>query len=239
MTGLLGMIQRPAPGGNAQSHYSLDFAPASSQYVNVGSVSGMPSTAGPLTVFAWVYLRSWNVGSNSALIELKPASGSSFTFQLMTLDNSTFYLATDSQAWNMSTVAGNTPTLNAWHHVALTRDVGGLITYYLDGVSKVTLTPSYTGVAVTQVNIGARQYGATGYMDTLIDFAGVVATDLTGGQIASLAAGTLDPLTLSPAAFWSMEEGTGTTTADASGNGNGGTLVNGVTWNSSVPTQLQ
>ncbi len=65
-----------------------------------------------------------------------------------------------------------------------------------------------------------------------------MASALSPTQVAELAAGTLDPSTLTTAVLWELEEGTGTTTADGSGNSNTGTFDGGVSWSSNVPAAI-
>jgi hypothetical protein len=133
-------------------------------------------------------------------------------------------------------------SINVWTHLAVVWD-SSTVKLYVNGTQVAsaaqTVVPN-NGVYPTNIGVDGRSPAdATHHYGGLLDDVGIWTIALTPTQIAGLAAGTTDPSTLSPAGLWRFEEGSGTTTADGSGNGNTGTLTNGPTWSTDVPSQLQ
>ncbi len=155
------------------------------------------------------------------------------------------------------TIVGS-PTLNQWHHVVVTFD-GSITTskLYLDGVYKSIVTNE---ASTTNFQAGKRFYigrgFATGYGSPLVDEFSIFTTtlsdggglstgDTAGGDIASIYnsgvpndLGT-DGLNLSPLHLWRMGDndgGTGTTITDQGSGGKNGTLNNGPTFSTDVPS---
>lgn len=135
-------------------------------------------------------------------------------------------------------------SLNAWHHVAVTR-VSGVVHAYIDGTESSTGGLSDSGSMLIDL-VGGFQSSSFYWKGQLDDAAILNGTGLTGSQVAAIAgtpgsagSSTLDIATLTTVLLLRMEEGTGTTTADTSGHGNTGTFTGGVTWSSSVPAPLQ
>lgn len=226
------MIGRVPPiqaiDGGGQSRYSLSFD-GTDDYVTVPHSASLDLT-GDLTIAFWIKAAGFaggpeviNKGSGSYEVQLD-AGGK------VTLGK-----------YNVAVMARSTTALSTgvWTHVACVRD-GANNRIYCDGVD-VTATSSAQTFAsnATAVTIGAASGGGSLWLDGLLDDLLVVASALSGAQIAALAAGTLNPATLPCAALWRFEEGSGTTTADSSGNGNTGTLVNSPTWSADVPAALQ
>jgi filamentous hemagglutinin family protein len=83
---------------------------------------------------------------------------------------------------------------------------------------------------------GHGYLSATGYVDLLAPNGakGTYLLDPTDVTIYGNTASVFDNPGL--VGYWNFNEGSGTTTADVSGNSNTGTLVNGPTWSSSVPS---
>lgn len=125
-----------------------------------------------------------------------------------------------------------------WHHLLVT-GVSSLWTVYVDGtqVAQKSMTTAIILGGTLQIGKGGIFAGHLDWTGKIDDVA-IFASDVSG-SLAYLAAGLIDPLSLSPVGYWRMEEGTGTTTADASGNGNTGTLNGGVTWSNDTPAYLQ
>lgn len=225
-------------GAGPQSKYSLGFASASSQYVTVGSLGILDATL-PFTLSAW-----FKTTSNGAELEIYTQGHTNIT-PLLALTISTglvdFGVRTDASVISESTSVAKYND-GIWHHVAAVRRTTSPYTeIYVDGVSKGISTTNPSGaITFSKSRIGVLDRSSKqGYFNGNIDDVCLFASALTVPQIAALAAGTLDPATLTTAGLWRFEEGTGTTAADSSGNGNTGTLTNGPTWSTDVPTQLQ
>ena len=127
-----------------------------------------------------------------------------------------------------------------WYHVAVTRSASRGITLYLngspDGTDTRTGSPS-TGTL--DINIGS-DYGGN-YLDGLIDEVAVFNSVLSASDISSIYnSGTPNDISsLSPVGYWRMGDndgGTGTTITDQGSGGNDGTLTNGPTFSTDVPS---
>jgi hypothetical protein len=147
-----------------------------------------------------------------------------------------------------------------WHHLAVTID-GTAIKVYLDGGDAVinssntsntagspyataTSTVSYAGTAGNPYFFGrngAYTNSANYWYDGLIDEPAFFETALDGATIASIYnSGVPDDLTsLNPKLWYRMgdnDSGTGTTITDQGSGGNDGTLINGPTFSTTVPS---
>lgn len=116
---------------------------------------------------------------------------------------------------------GHTLTVSVWQHVALVV-AGGTATCYINGVpvsvAETPSSPSVRALMVGDTNGVASAFGLYhGFAAWLVA--------LTGSDVASLATGTVDPLTLSPKVLWAFVDGA-SPTADTSGGGFNGTLTN-------------
>lgn len=230
----------------AQSTYSLDFD-GSSGYVDFGDVLDMGTA--DRSVSLWFKVRSSD-GDFSLIAKsfyggadgrwwLTEDAGLSAGFQGSGA-------GTVTANWNHggSILDGN------WHHAAVVWDRDGLMTLYVDGVSRATADISGADGHDMQTGfhllLGRYNDNVDGTgpksgilaLDGLIDDVAIFNAALTSGDVAGLADGSTDPATLSPVGLWRLEEASGTSTADSSGGGHDGTLTGGVSWSSDVPAAL-
>ena len=136
-----------------------------------------------------------------------------------------------------SNIFGNigTTATGSWHHVVVTRS-GTTSTFYLNGSSIDTGTDSqsYTSTAL--------QIGFTAYpFDGLIDEVALWDSSLSSSNVTSIYNSGVpnDISSLSPVNWWRMGDndgGTGTTITDQGSGGNDGTLTNGPTFSTTVPS---
>jgi len=129
-----------------------------------------------------------------------------------------------------------------WMNIALVAE-GGTATYYVNGVSRDTL--SYTQSSGSNPDsdfyIGAyNNSGPDSFMEGLIDEVAVFDSALSASQIASIYNGG-KPQSLAsynPVAWWRMGDndgGTGSTITDQGSGGNNGTLTNGPSFSTTIP----
>jgi hypothetical protein len=228
-----------------QSRYSLSFTAASSQYVRVPYAAALDPT-GDLTLSVWLKAAgSIDSTQGTGIVALWNISGRKSYFLWSQSGNVMFGAASSAGTTWAGGASGGAGSVNdgVWHHLAVTRS-GNTATVYLDGaqVAQATTANNAPSGSGTGNDLMFGTWGApfnNNYLNARLDDVVLVPSALTPTQIAALAAGTLDPATLTTAGLWRLEEGTGTTTADSSGNGNTGTLTNGPTWSTDVPTQLQ
>ena len=148
-----------------------------------------------------------------------------------------------------------TPDTN-WHHFASSITQSGsdaIVKSYLDGVYKATATATIDMTGFTQSNntyVGARS-GSVIYLNGLMDEVALFGSALSDGGVSTGATASGDIATvynsgvpgdiasLSPVGWWRMGDndgGTGTTVTDQGSGSNNGTLTNGPTFSSTVPS---
>jgi len=135
-----------------------------------------------------------------------------------------------------------TATLDAgtWYHVVITND-GSTSKIYLDG----NTTPIGTGSDPTNyvaapLRVGGY-HGNNYYFDGLIDEFSIFSSELSASDVSNIySSGVPDNLSsYSPIGWWRMgdnDNGTGTTITDQGSGGNDGTLTNGPTFSTDVPS---
>jgi hypothetical protein len=138
-------------------------------------------------------------------------------------------------------ISGNigTTATGSWHHIVVTRS-GSTSTFYLNGSSIGTGadSQSYTSTAF-QMSFNTYPF------DGLMDEVALWDSALSAPNVASLrdTSGSnpvpADISSLNPVNWWRMGDnnsGTGTTITDQGSGGNDGTLTNGPTFSSDVPS---
>ena len=133
----------------------------------------------------------------------------------------------------------------AWHHVAV-RWAGSDYEIYLDG-SQVKNTDAQFGslskakIAISNLSIGRRNDGGK-FFPGLVDEVAIWSTPLSASDVTAIYnSGTPNDLTsYSPNGWWRMGDtgsdyGTSTIT-DAGSGGNDGTLINGPTFSTDIPS---
>jgi len=136
-----------------------------------------------------------------------------------------------------------------WYHAVVTYDASKAssgIKLYLNG-SKVDDANYASGTFTaskntsTEVRVGGVEV-TSAYSNGLIDEVAIFNTELSSSNITSIYnSGTPNDISsLSPVGWWRMGDGTeagsGTTVYDMSDNSNNGTLTNGPTYSTSVPS---
>jgi hypothetical protein len=153
---------------------------------------------------------------------------------------------------------GNVLSANTWYHICWTADRPSsgttTSTLYLNGVSKNLshnfLSSIHNAASFSSSNdliLGARNGATTGAGSTtlnlegLIDELAIFDTALSSSDVTSIYnSGSPDDLSsYSPVAWYRMGDndgGTGTTITDQGSGGNNGTLTNGPTFSTTVPS---
>jgi hypothetical protein len=224
----------------AQSDYSVAFVNASSTCVDCGTVATMSGPAA-MTVSAWVKIAA----STPGMIASKgtnSSNGKGWFFIVGGSGQLVFYALQSGSIYKGRIGTNGKVGDGTWHHVAATFD-GTTIHLFVDGVADdATLdnAGSFSDYTSTQhLFIGRNGDGTPSYFfEGKIDDVSVYTSVLSGGNISGLANATVNPASLSPTGLWRLEDGTGTSANDSSQNGNPGTLTNGPTWSTDVPTAL-
>lgn len=135
-----------------------------------------------------------------------------------------------------------------WHHVAITydgsQDIGGLTIYYDNTTPTISTVYNNTPTDVSNsadFMIGARGVALVSYglpFAGNIDEVAYFNSELSASDISTIygTGAPSDISSISGLVSWWRFEGTGTTATDSGSGGNNGTLTNGVTRSSDVPT---
>lgn len=211
--------------------YSVDFD-GSNDRIDCGTVSDLNS-ASTFSISVW-YKKS-SAGAGGLIIGAGSLSGERVYIEHFS--NNTIYVGYDSTFASVSSTADTN-----WHHVVYVRD-SGTHKLYLEG-SDMSLggTPASTtgSSAGNNFNIG-RLSGYGAHFGGLIDEAAVFSSALSASNVTAIYNSGIptDLASYSPVHWWRMGDddgGTGTTITDQGSGGNDGTLINGPTFSSSVPS---
>ncbi len=244
-------VAQPASGGTPfANQYSVSFD-GSDDYVDTGST------------FQSTYQSSHTISFWFKLDTLSGLQGLFGAWSGPTSQNSIYFDGSSSITHRYRVASTPKSTLNAsftpdtnWHHYAVTLEQSGsnlIIKAYLDGVYKSTSTSAITMSGFSQsLNsfIGLRS-GKTETINGKMDEVAIIGSALSdggvstgqtaGGDIATLynsgVPGNLS--SFNPIGWWRMGDddgGTGTTITDQGSGGNDGTLINGPTFSTDVPS---
>ena len=212
--------------------YSVDFD-GSDDYVSVTQDSEI-NISGDITLSAWIY-RTKTTSYNA--IFTKRQVGGSMNYQF-TINNSNgqIGLGHSGGSWVYNTTT--TLATDVWYHVAVTVS-SGTAQFYVNGVSE----DSFSGISIN-ANTHNLIIGATvgyNYFGGNIDEASIFNSALSSSDISSIYnSGTPNDISsLNPVGWWRMgdnDSGSGTTITDQGSGGNNGTLTNGPTFSTTVPS---
>jgi hypothetical protein len=208
----------------------------SNSYVSVPAPTGSPLEyiGGGMTLSTWVYVNPTE--TSGAFLISKPWNGGgeyNYFLQLRSDRYLTFHLGGNS---SYDLVAGNGPlSTNAWHHVAVTVDTVGAVTFYVDGVNAgsgrdtiTNWTPSKGNAHLPLVIGTVYPYGSGWSGDPILTFNGKM--DDVRFYTHALSAEAIAEQARCPVALWKFDETSGVTASDSTGNGYNGTLINGSAW---------
>ena len=202
-------------------------------YVNMGNPASLQIT-GALTLSAWV--KTTDTSSFEVIIGKDNITSGSRSYMLYKSTNVLAFV--NFQSNSASNVIGTTAINDGnWHHVMGVND-GTDLKIYVDG----TLDNTNIGGGGTIDNgnfdfrIGSRGGTASqrGYFTGTIDEVAVWNSDQSANA-STFGASPIDLSSYSPLSWWRFE-GSGTTATDSGSGGNNGTLTNGVTRSTDVPT---
>ena len=240
-----GVVQ---PAGGFANQYSVSFD-GSDDYINVPHDTSLSlSSAGTFSV--WVKMDTSHSIDYPYLFAKWAGSDENYTF---------FTKATGESAgkfrmryWDGSSVQSSATEINRgeWVHLAATLDGSNLI-YYVNGSADNTVSMGMGTTNTGDLRIGYSPSNIRSFPG-LIDEAAIFSTKLTAAQITNIYKGEDSGgsggtngvpgslATFNPVGWWRMGDGTeagsGTTVYDMSDNSNNGTLTNGPTFSTSVPS---
>ncbi len=223
----------PGGGGAFANTSSVDFDGVD-DYIAIAANASL-NTAGDWSFSAWI--NADDLSSYEA-IAAKRTGGLDWDFAVNG-SKLRLYLP-----WGFATLGSTTLSTGQWYHVAFTVEVGESdgIKLYLNGSQE-----SNTGNASASGNAGnfgmtIADNTANRWWNGKIDEVAMFHSALSASDISDIynSGAPADVLSYSPVAWWRMGDGTeagsGTTIYDMSANSNNGTLTNGPTYSSSVPS---
>jgi hypothetical protein len=214
------------------NEYSLSFDGVDDQ-VNCGNITSLVS-ATAFSLSFWFKPVTQGVGAS---IGMRFNAQNQYAFY-----NNRFYLYTQPTG---ASLAYTPPADTNWHNYAVSYDAGS-VSIYIDGVEVASATnfPTTLPIATLQDEFYIGSYGPlTGSYasEGSFDEVALFTTALSASDIASIYNGATpnDLTALSPEHWWRMGDndgGTGTTITDQGSGGNNGTLVNGPTFTTDIPS---
>jgi hypothetical protein len=199
-------------------------------YVDCGTITQINGGVNAFSVSLWFKYSGTLSGTDNILIS--GANGTANDFYIQPINATTIRYGHGASFTDTTT--SNMP-INTWQHILAIHNLN-TITIYLNG----TLQGSANGKPNPNTNIGDNfrigdyQPLTTYRFQGNIDEVAIWNSDQS--SIASaIGSSPVDLSTYSPLSWWRFE-GTGTTATDSGSGGNNGTLTNGVTRSSDVPT---
>lgn len=201
-------------------------------YVDLSSSTNL-NFSGDFTLMAWVKVDS--IGSNYYIIDTSSSAtvGNGYSFRILTTGKVRFW----SYNVNHNLIdSATTLSANTWYHLAVVHN-STQNKIYINGSLDATQnwTQSHAQSNTSRLRIGSSDL-LGGTMNGFIDEVGFFNDDQSANISTIYGTGTPSDLsTYSPISYYRFE-GTGTTATDSGSGGNNGTLENGVTRSTDIPT---
>jgi hypothetical protein len=220
--------------------YSVSFDGAN-DYVSFGNTLGIPSSAS-VSMSCWVYCS--HPSSNQ---HVSGTNNKVFSVEIWGSTN-VFYIEMGQGKFAVLSSMRSYITQASWHHIAVVYDGSGStnadkLKLYIDGQ---LMTLSFTGTIDSTMPSFSNFYFGKGvynvYYNGLLDECALWnSTVLSSSDVSSIYnSGTPNDISsLSPVGWWRMgddDSGTGTTITDQGSGSNNGTLTNGPTFSTNVPS---
>ena len=209
--------------------YSIDLD-GTDDYMDAGNITAMNSVANASYSF-------WYKTSDTGTVTLigdvsKGLSAYHFT-------DGNMYV----HSWvNQNAHAISIPTLGSWHHIVCTFEASGS-KLYLNGSLQSTVDHGNTTAsdAGTSFAVGKVPHYNIPDGQKLIDEVALFTSTLSASDVTAIynSGVPTDLTSYSPVGWWRMgdnDSGTGTTVTDQGSGGNDGTLTNGPTFSTTVPS---
>lgn len=230
--------------------YSVELD-GSNDYIDCGGASDFGFTDGagnddPFSISAWVKLDSASI---QRIVDKSGTTQASRSYLFGTDGDSKLSIFLGPGTGNYLYIRENTAlSTGTWHHIVATYDgsnAGGGLTLYRAGsvvTSSNLSSGSYAGLPSTSETLKIGRLNLNGsVMNGLVDEVAVFDYELTSSQVSTIynSGSPADISSLNPLGWWRMgddDSGTGTTITDQGSGGNDGTLINGPTFSTTVPS---
>mgnify|MGYP003112170466 CR=1 FL=1 len=225
--------------------YSVSFD-GSDDYLSLSSV--VTSSAQQGTISAWIktnttgaYMPIFTVSNNT--------SGVTNEWITLQVDNTGKFEIISNRLGTVEVFeSSSTVNDNAWHHIMVTSD-GSSYKLFKNGAEQTSASGNNTGTWIGDIgtkntsSIGAMRRSSdtsNSYFNGNIDELAVWDSDQSSNISTIYNNGVPNDLSsLNPLGYWRMgdnDNGTGTTITDQGSGGNNGTLTNGATFSTTVPS---
>tara|TARA_R100000951_G_scaffold46628_2_gene39921 strand:- start:181 stop:1011 length:831 start_codon:yes stop_codon:yes gene_type:complete len=224
--------------------YSVEFDGVD-DYFEFGSNTYV-DTSSAFSTSAWINLDTAVTGFMRFIILRSNASNAfvSYINSHASYGGLSFGIAGQSTVSTSTDISGS--LVNSWNHIAIAYDGNGMTSassfdVYLNGTSQ-SLSATGSTSAYGQINsLGKYSSGGGAFIDGKVDELSIFNSVLSSSDVTSIYNSGVpsDVSSLSPVGYWRMgdnDSGTGTTVTDQGSGGNDGTLTNGATFSSDVPS---
>jgi hypothetical protein len=184
-----GYVANPTHTGSFFNPYALDFD-GLNDFVDLGTPSSLnlATSANSVTVAVWLNL-STTPAARTGIVSFGDSNGAYWAATLGDTDSGsrqfTYYFDSNGNAGSHANTA---IPIGEWHHVALTRSVGGAVAFYYDGAADGTTSGTASSPATGTKTIGTRLEGPT-YFPGILDDVRVYNRVLSAGEVRTLALG--------------------------------------------------
>ena len=226
-------------GGDFTNTYSLDFDGTNDELT---IPQGTFNLGSDLFSFS-LWFNADSLNAYNCLFRINSSTGSSCSSFIRS--NGEIWLS--NWSFNQLVSTGNTINTGAWNHLAYVKSTtgsSGTVTIYYNG-SSIASGPVPSGSnfgSESGTSAIGRSYAATHYpFNGKIDEFAFWNSALSASDITDISTSGVptDLTSLSPVGWWRMGDndgGTGTTVTDQGSGSNNGTLTNGPTFSTSVPS---
>jgi hypothetical protein len=220
--------------------YSVDFD-GTNDYMDISGAASSLNSVTAFSISLWYNLDAYGgalVGSGT---------GNTNGIWLQPFTDGNFYVVIRNGATN--TLSATVPSLSTWVHAVVTYNTGTIKLYLTPSggstdITTITNGPSSTSSTMgTDLSIGRLAWLTSNpyYINGKVDEVAIFDYELTSSQVSIIYnSGTpADVSLLNPLGWWRMgdnDSGTGTTVTDQGSGGNNGTLTNGPTFSTLVPS---
>ena len=222
--------------------YSLSLDGAN-DYLDCGTVSAI-NNATNFTVSMWVNFQTFVGNSSGYNILFGAGTGGANRFLLNAVRNSStlanrfeVYFCDAGGASIVNTSAGL--TTNTWYHMALYKS-GADMSFYINNTLMGSRSNAPSTGSGANFAIGRGIYNGAYSANILADEVAVWDSDQSSNKDSIYNSGVPNDISsLNPTHWWRMgddDSGTGTTVTDQGSGGNDGTLTNGPTFSTTVPS---
>ena len=227
--------------------YSVSFD-GTNDFMDLGSSNIYANTANAFSISAWFKYDTFN--NYPTFIQLK--TNRTYGFKLATSQSGSYkgvwFGSADSTGFkgfstNNATLATSMAT--GWHHIVYTYDgvdsrSASSSAVYIDG-SPVTCTTAVGIGSYANTNKVGFGQSSTFAFDGLMDEVAIFNSELSSSAVSAIynSGVPADLTSYSPLGWWRMgdnDSGTGTTITDQGSGSNNGTLTNGPTFSTTVPS---